>query len=128
MAARSTPTSEPLTTRAESTLLAAIWIRRTLSSASLAVVTASSCNWPLPTALVAIMDCCTPPGAIAIVPVAVIGPPVSPAPLVTLVTVPPELVSLSTPSANPAGTPLKPDHGAALLTAARSASGAGRIA
>ena len=53
--------------------------------------------------------------AIASVPVPVIGPPVRPAPLATFVTVPPELVSLSTPSANPAGTPLRPDHGAALL-------------
>ena len=61
----------------------------------------------------------------AMVPLPVIGPPLRPVPVATLVTVP--TPASSTLSAKPAGTPLNPDHGAALLVAARSASGAGRI-
>jgi hypothetical protein len=66
----------------------------------------------------------TPPSAIPIVPLPAIVPPLRPAPAVTLVTVPPLLLSI--PSAKPAGTPVKPLQGAALAAAARSASGEGR--
>ena len=51
-----------------------------------------------------------------IVPLEVIGPPVRPVPVATLVTVPP--LSLSMPSANPAGVPVRPDHGAVAAVVA----------
>jgi len=59
-----------------------------------------------------------------IVPLPVMVPPDRPVPATTLVTVPP--LSLSMPSASPAGTPVRPDQGAALAAVARRASGVAR--
>lgn len=82
------------------------------------------CRSPLPAAPGASCVGPTPPGAMPRVPLPVIVPPDRPVPATTLVTVPP--LSLSMPSAKPAGTPVRPDQGAALATAARSASGVAR--